>query len=99
MTRLLVIAKPGGRHGEVVAVKPDGHVWGRKEVPPSFEQIDLPGVSVARLADLLEPELTDDDDANFVARRKLRITDVQSAKAARNETELRMRVGAHNKRQ
>lgn len=98
MARLLVIARVGDRRGEVVAVKPDDHVWGSKEVPPRFEQVDVPSISPERLADLLEPDLVLDvesGDLQLAARRKLKITDIDGAKTARSETQLRTRVGAY----
>ena len=29
--------------GDVICVAEDGHVWGAKEQPPAFQQVDLPG--------------------------------------------------------
>lgn len=45
------------KRGDVVAVVPDDHVWGKKEGLPSFEQVDMPGVSVAELKHLINSEI------------------------------------------
>ncbi|MDF0598446.1 hypothetical protein [Psychromarinibacter halotolerans] len=67
MARLLVIAREGSRKGEVVAIKPDGHVWGKKEGLPDFGRVDLFGVPVGNLSDLLET--AKDAEGEDVGRR------------------------------
>jgi hypothetical protein len=58
------------KRGDVVAVMPDGHVWGEKEVPPLFEQVDVPGVSVSDLGYLTAPEAQTLDEITSAALRK-----------------------------
>lgn len=52
MARLLILnknvqdIKPGFedyKSGDIVGIQEDTHVWGSKEVPPNFIQLDLPG--------------------------------------------------------
>ena len=50
MARLLVNAKPGPRRGEVVVWRPDGHVWGTKEVLPDFVHIDVTDLTLPEIA-------------------------------------------------
>lgn len=96
MARLLIIASDhSGRRGEVVAVKPDGHVWGAKEVPPRFEHIDLPGVDPRRLQDMLAPDLDAENDDAFVARRLLKVADITAAKVALTESRVRDHISAY----
>lgn len=63
MTRLLVYAinhdtedKLCLQQGHVVAIKPDGHVWGKEECLPTFYQVDLPGMEKKDLEYLMEGE-------------------------------------------
>lgn len=54
--------------GQVIAVKPDGSNWGRKEVPPDFVVLRVRGVAVqdAAVARMMDP-VKDGDD--IIARR------------------------------
>jgi hypothetical protein len=65
MARLLVCNRNDGRGkgfrpGDVIAVKPDDHKWGRAEGPPNFSHVDIPGAPVSDFAHLVEPELSEE---------------------------------------
>lgn len=42
------------RAGMIVTIKPDGHEWGKKEAPPAFYLVKVPGVSVGSANQYLE---------------------------------------------
>lgn len=44
------------KRGDVVAIKPDGHVWGTLETLPAFCTVSVPGVPVSDLAYLRNQE-------------------------------------------
>lgn len=48
------------KRGDVVIVQDDGHEWGRKEGPPKFVVLRIPGAARA-LADRLQEHQDDDD--------------------------------------
>ena len=48
------------KRGDVVIVQEDGHEWGRKEGPPNFVILRIPGAARA-LAERLTEEQDDDD--------------------------------------
>lgn len=48
------------KRGDVVIVQDDGHEWGRKEGPPNFVVLRIPGAARA-LAERLTEEQDDDD--------------------------------------
>ena len=64
------------KRGDPVVVQPDGHVWGRKEGLPRFVVVKIPGVSVATVEALVQPQ-TEDDSGNPAAvtfrRRRWRV--------------------------
>lgn len=63
------------KRGMAVAIKPDGHEWGRKEKPPKFNIIKFPGLSVDALKEYVESE-TEDKNGNIrelVNRRKFKL--------------------------
>lgn len=45
------------RRGDVIAVRPDGHVWGSLEKPPAFLLVKLPGVVVGEVRYLSKPHI------------------------------------------
>lgn len=49
------------KRGDVVIVQDDGHEWGRKEGPPNFVVLRIPGAARS-LAERLTEEQDDDDD-------------------------------------
>lgn len=48
------------KRGDVVIVQEDGHEWGRKEGPPKFVRLRIPGAARALAERLVEHQ--DDDD-------------------------------------
>jgi len=84
------------KRGDVVAVMPDGHVWGAMEGPPNFVHVDITGASLEVLQRLVE-EQDDDDDGNYLGveddgvtrrrwrRRRFRINLDNLPLARRNE--------------
>jgi len=58
------------KRGDVVCVMPDDHIWGGKEGPPKFEQVDMPGVSVDEVKHLIVPETQTIDEVVSTAARK-----------------------------
>ena len=45
------------KRGDVVVVKPDGHVWGKEEGLPKFVIVKIPGVTEAQAQKYLGPEV------------------------------------------
>jgi len=78
MARLLVMARDkhhpdpekdrrlAWKLGDIVAIMPDGHVWGRAERLPDFLRVDMPGADAASLRDRMEP----DETVEIVAGRR-----------------------------
>ena len=50
----------GKDRGRIIAVKPDGWGWGRKEVWPAFALLKVPGISVAKIEKYAQPQLVED---------------------------------------
>lgn len=94
MAELLVCASDGpvrdhpGRWlaGMVVAVMEDGHQWGRKEGPPKFQVVRVPG-SASDYAHLMQPRGTEEQ---VTRRRDLRLSPeiVEEVKVERIGTEI-----------
>lgn len=59
------------KRGDVVVVLPDGHQWGRKEGPPNFFRLKIPGLSVAEAEELMAAEV--DVEGNAITRRARRL--------------------------
>jgi len=51
------------RAGMVIAIKPDGAVWGKAERPPRYAVIKLPGVPVSRAQKYFLPHTVTDTNA------------------------------------
>lgn len=68
--------------GDVIAVCPDGHGWGRKEVANEQWRIwQMPGVSPLEFGDLLEDDRSEIAGARFFVRMRLRYLDLTSIEA------------------
>ncbi len=58
MAEILVLARedaPSYDPGDIIMVRPDGWKWGKKEGPPLFKVIRVPGVAVEELQHLQGP--------------------------------------------
>lgn len=73
MARLLVWGGGAGRNtfenGHVVAIVPDGHVFGSGEGFPLFYTVDVPGATVEELSALAEPQYAADGKTMVRVRR------------------------------
>lgn len=89
------------KRGDIVGVMPDDHVWSPLEGLPTFEQIDLPGVSVSEVEYLCNSEVQTLDEITSVALRKnkrlLRL--VSRTKERKTKTRRRYRVDLDNANQ
>lgn len=61
--------------GDVCSVHEDGHQWGRKEVPPLFAVVKLPGEDVREMQYLTQPDYDEDVilTGEVVRRRRVRL--------------------------
>lgn len=70
MAELLILARDaeavkdkhkdnGWTKGDVVAVMPDGHRWGKRECPPRFYIVKVPGADVKEFADYATSRVID----------------------------------------
>lgn len=55
------------KRGDVVVVKPDEHEWGKKECPPDFEVVKIPGAKMEDYLHLIFPKT--DAKGEMSARR------------------------------
>ncbi len=86
MARLLVLAR-GDDRGEVVAAKPDSHIWGTLERQPDFVRVNitdltLPEMIQSRMRPLLQPVLVRNLESgkwDQLTRRRFRIRPLQVA--------------------
>ena len=63
--------------GDVIAVKPDGHVWGKEEVRnPEWRIIRVPGMRQAEADALVSPELPESFTSNRMLRKRQAVLDV-----------------------
>ncbi|MFN3075352.1 MAG: hypothetical protein ABT940_00445 [Alphaproteobacteria bacterium] len=71
------------KRGDVVAVLPDGHVYGRLETLPTFVKVKIPGLAVATAQNWVRPEmdLTDPLKPVMLKRRlwRVRVDDIPAA--------------------
>lgn len=51
---------PNRKRFDVVTVQEDGWLWGKKERPPTYLIVKVPGVTVEEALFLMEPDLEDD---------------------------------------
>lgn len=58
--------------GDIVIVRPDGHVWGGMEGLPTFYQIDLPNVTPEQIPYLQEAHQESPDESSSVALKKIK---------------------------
>ncbi len=64
------------KRGDVIAIQPDGWVWGREELRnPDWRIVKVPGVSVTQAAAFLGPELNTDpaNPSRMLRRRAFRL--------------------------
>jgi len=79
------------KRGMPVVIMPDGHPWGREEVPPKFAVLRLPGVSADRVLKYIEPHTQTagvDRDGNPISktvRRRKWIIRLDAMPAAHRE--------------
>lgn len=71
------------KKGDIVVVMEDGHRWGKKEGPPNFVIVKIPGVSVEAARKYIEAHTDTADPLNPVAlaRRKytIRVDDMPAS--------------------
>jgi hypothetical protein len=78
-----VDARAMWKRGMMVAVKPDGHIWGAEEVRPAFVYIKIPLIDVSRCQKYLSDYIGVDGEP--VRRRLWQIRVVDMPAAARNK--------------
>jgi len=45
------------RTGDIIVVKPDGHIWGKEEGLPKFVVVKIPGATTEQTQKYLSPEI------------------------------------------
>ena len=85
MAELLIKAQdnPGderqAKRGDLIAVMPDGHKWGKGEGAPDYRVVKHPGVPVEKFAAYMEEErdalARDPADAQLIRKRKYAFED------------------------
>lgn len=64
--------------GDVIAIYEDGHKWARRECPPHFQVLIVPGVPPADFADLMEVQHDDADPKKPAVRNRKRRIDLDA---------------------
>ena len=73
--------------GHVIAVKPDEHVWGSKEVYPAFYQINITGMSVEEACMFMEQkwDTSNPDEPILLGSRNLKFNSGKLPGSLRNK--------------
>jgi hypothetical protein len=68
------------QRGDVVDIKPDGHLWGKEEHPmtttynpPHFFIVKIPGITVEQARKYIQPRMDDIDTTKVTTRRLFKL--------------------------